>query len=55
VSDSDGYYRRREGLVAFAQLAGMGDYARFAGEILMRESPSFRDRWSRLTGSGPRR
>lgn len=53
VSDSDGYYRRREGLVAFAQLAGMGDYARFAGEILMRESPSFRDRWSRLTAAGP--
>lgn len=48
ASDSDGYYRRREALVAFAQLAGMGDYARFAAELLMRESPTFRDRWNRL-------
>lgn len=54
VTDSDGYYRRREGLVAFARLAGMGDYARFAGEILMRESPAFRDRWARLTAYAPR-
>lgn len=54
AADSDGYYRRREGLVAFAQLAGMGDYARFAGEILMRESPMFRDRWARLTAYAPR-
>jgi len=52
--DSDGYYRRREGLVAFARLAGMDDYARFAGELLMRESPTFRDRWSRLTAYAPR-
>jgi hypothetical protein len=54
AADSDGYYRRREGLVAFAQLAGMGDYARFAGEILTRESPTFRDRWNRLTAYAPR-
>jgi len=54
INDSDGYYRRREGLVAFAHLAGMGDYARFAGEILMRESPAFRDRWARLSAYGPR-
>jgi predicted RNA-binding Zn-ribbon protein involved in translation (DUF1610 family) len=53
VTDSDAYYRRREGLVAFALLAGMGDYARFAGELLMRESPAFGDRWSRLSGYGP--
>ncbi|MFN0130003.1 MAG: serine/threonine-protein kinase [Verrucomicrobiales bacterium] len=51
ASDSDGYYRRREALVAFAQLAGMGDYARFAAELLMRESPTFRDRWNRLAVS----
>jgi hypothetical protein len=54
VTDSDGYYRRREGLVAFAQLAGMGDYARFAADLLTRESPAFRDRWNRLSAYGPR-
>jgi hypothetical protein len=54
ATDSDGYYRRREGLVSFAQLTGMEDYARFAGELLMRESPTFRDRWARLTAYAPR-
>ena len=47
ISDSDAYYRRREGMVAFAMLSGLEDYARFAGEVLMRESPGFRERWSR--------
>ncbi len=54
AADSDGYYRRREALVAFARLAGMDDYARFAAELLMRESPTFRDRWSRLAAYAPR-
>ena len=52
--DSDGYYRRREGVIAFAKLAGMDEYARFAGEVLMKESPTFRDRWARLTDYAPR-
>jgi serine/threonine protein kinase len=48
TADSDQYYRRRENIVAFAKLCDLNDYARIAGQALMRESRDFRERWPRL-------
>lgn len=49
TADSDAYYRRREALVAFAELNGLHDYARRAGDRLARESDVFRQHWKRLS------
>ncbi len=52
TADSDAYYRRRETLVAYAEMNGLSDFARLAGERLARESGTFRAHWKRLAGEG---
>ncbi|CAN5233468.1 hypothetical protein BH23VER1_BH23VER1_01330 [soil metagenome] len=52
VADSDGYYRRREQIVAFSHVMGMRGYTEGAARQLARESRPFRERWERLAAAG---